>query len=194
MSGTWEIRLRSALAGAFLVLAVGACDGGGLDLAEYNTQGMVLATAMEERISSLDADWDSQAATMEDVRNYWEQRIEAYTVALEGFQALEPVGRAAELHQAGMELFSRLVAAEEVLAARVAATQMVTGPEQWWNSPEGAAVGAIEEEIYSFCLVFQQMYDATLERVVGPDTPWLPSEMKEAIRVDIGCETVRNDH
>jgi hypothetical protein len=171
-----------------------ACDGGGLGLAEYNTQGMVLATAMEERIFSLDADWDSQTATVEDARIYWEQRIEAYMVALEGFQALDPVGRAAELHQIGMELFSKLVAAEEALAARVAAFQVVTGPEQWWNSPEGAAVGAVEEEIYSLCLVFQQMYDATVDRVVGPDTPWLPSGMKEVVRADIGCETVRSDH
>lgn len=52
---------------------------------------------------------------------------------------------------------------------------------------------AAEAEIYSLCLVFQEMYDKTVERVALSDVPWIPSEMKEVVQVNIGCETVRRD-
>jgi hypothetical protein len=92
-----------------------------------------------------------------------------------------------------MELFNELVAAESALAVRVASFETVTGPEQWWPTAEGTAVGAVEEEIYSFCLLFQAMYHATVERLVVSDVPWIPSELKEIVEVDIGCESVRSD-
>ena len=178
------------VAGLLLV----SCGGEGLSLAEYNTQGLALATAMEERLYELDAAWVSATATVEDARVYWDQRIEAYDGALEGFEDLEPSGEAAELHRRGLELFTKLVAAETALATRVASFETATGPEQWWDTAEGEAVGAVEEEIYSFCLVFQSLYDRTAERVALSDVPWIPSEMKEVVQVDIGCETVRRDH
>jgi len=186
--------VRRIMAVVFFGLLLASCGGGSLSLAEYNEQGMALGTVMEERIYALDAAWDSQTATEEDARTYWDRRIEAYETALEGFQGLEPAREAAELHRTGMELFTKLVAAEKALAVRVASFETVTGPEQWWNTAEGAAVAAVGEEIYSFCLIFQAMYDATVERIVVSDVPWIPSEMKEIVQVDIGCETVLSDH
>jgi hypothetical protein len=176
-----------------LGLFLAACGGGPLSLAEYNEQGLAVVTEMEERLYALDAEWDSQTATVEDVRTYWDERIEAYETAVEGLEALEPAAAAAELHHKGMELFGKLVATEQAVANRVASFQTVTGPEQWWDTAEGAAVRDVQEEIYSFCLVFQDMYDATVERVAVADVAWIPSEMKEIVQVDIGCETVRSD-
>ena len=190
---TWTAFLRRFISSTLLILLLTACGGGTLSLAEYNEQGMALVSVMEERLYELDAEWDSQTATVEDVRIYWDRRIDAYETAVEGLEALEPAGEAAELHRTGMELFSKLVAAESALAVRVASFETVTGPEQWWNTAEGAAVAAVEEEIYSFCLIFQAMYDATIERLVVSDVPWIPSELKEIVEVDIGCESVRSD-
>ena len=190
---TWTAFLRRFISSTLLILLLTACGGGTLSLAEYNEQGMALVSVMEERLFELDAEWDSQTATVEDVRIYWDRRIDAYETAVEGLEALEPAGEAAELHRTGMELFSKLVAAESALAVRVASFETVTGPEQWWNTAEGTAVGAVEEEIYSFCLLFQAMYDATVERLVVSDVPWIPSELKEIVEVDIGCESVRSD-
>jgi hypothetical protein len=150
------------MAAVIVGLLLASCGGGSLSLSEYNTEGMAVGTLMEERIYALDAEWDTQTATVKDVRTYWDQRIAAYETALAGFEALEPAREAAELHRTGTELFTRLVAAESALAARVAASETVTGPEQWWTTAEGASVGAVEEEIYSFCLVFQSMYDRTV--------------------------------
>lgn len=149
---------------------------------------------MEERIYVLDAEWDSQTATVEDVRTYWDQRIEAYETALEGFEALEPAAEVAELHRAGIDLFAKLVAAESALATRVASSDTATVPEQWWDTAEGEAVDAVEEEMYSFCMVFQAMYDRNAERMALSNVPWIPPQMKEIIQGDIGCETVRGDH
>lgn len=182
------------MAAGILGLLVASCGGGSLNLAEYNTEGMALATVMEERIYALDAEWDSRTATVEDARTYWDERIKAYETGLEGFQDLEPGGEAADLHETGLELFTKLVAAESALAVRVASFETVTGPEQWWSTAEGAAVDGVNEEIYSHCLVFQAMYDATVQRIVVSDVPWIPSEMKEVVQVDIGCETVQSDH
>lgn len=190
---TWTAFLRRFISSTLLILLLTACGGGTLSLAEYNEQGMALVSVMEERLYELDAEWDSQTATVEDVRIYWDRRIDAYETAVEGLEALEPAGEAAELHRTGMELFNELVAAESALAVRVASFETVTGPEQWWNTAEGTAVGAVEEEIYSFCLLFQAMYDATVERLVVSDVPWIPSELKEIVEVDIGCESVRSD-
>ena len=190
---TWTAFLRRFISSTLLILLLTACGGGTLSLTEYNEQGMALVSVMEERLYELDAEWDSQTATVEDVRIYWDRRIDAYETAVEGLEALEPAGEAAELHRTGMELFSKLVAAESALAVRVASFETVTGPEQWWNTAEGTAVGAVEEEIYSFCLLFQAMYDATVERLVVSDVPWIPSELKEIVEVDIGCESVRSD-
>jgi hypothetical protein len=194
VSRRYDEAVRRIVAVVVVGLFLASCGGGTLSLAEYNEQGMALVSVMEERLYTMDAEWDSQTATVEDARTYWDRRIEAYERAIEGLEALEPAGEAAELHRTGMELFGKLVAAESALAVRVASFETVTGPEQWWNTAEGAAVGGVEEEIYSFCLVFQAMYDATVERIVVSDVPWIPSEMKEIVEVDIGCETVQSDH
>ena len=186
--------MRRMWVGVGLVLFAAGCGGGTLSLSEYNAQGGAVSVTMENRIDILDAEWDSQTPTTEGARTYWDRRLEARVEALEGFQDLRPPDSIAELHGTGLDLFGDLIAAEEALAVRVASFETATGPEQWWDTAEGTAVGAVEEEIYSFCLGFQAMYDATIERIVLSDVPWIPSEMKEIVEVDIGCETVRSDH
>lgn len=64
----------------------------------------------------------------------------------------------------------------------------MTGPEQWWATEEADEVRAAEEEIDVLCHEFQALYDATMERVVLSDVPWIPPEMKEAVQIDVGCE------
>ena len=191
-SRRYDQAVKHTMAVVILGLLVGSCGDGGLSLAEYNEQGMALATAIEERISTLDAGWDSETATVDDVRMYWVQRIDAYDTGLEGFLALEPSEEVAELHRTGTELYSKLVAAESAVADRVMSFDTVTGPEQRWATSEAAAVRAAEEEIHSLCLLFQATHDATMARIVVSDVPWIPSEMKEIVQVDIGCETVRS--
>jgi hypothetical protein len=190
----YDQAVKHIVAAVIACLLTAACGDGSLGLAEYNEQGTAIAEVMEGRIAALDAAWDSETATVDDVRMYWDQRIDAYETGLGGFRDLTPSGEVAELHRTGMELFTKLVEAESAVADRVASFESVTGPEEWWATSEGAAVRAAEEDIYSLCLVFQATYDATVARIVVSDVPWIPSEMKEIVQVDIGCETVRRDH
>ena len=104
--------VRRILVAIVASLLLASCGGGDLSLAEYNTEGMALATAMEERIFVLDAEWDSQTATAEDARAYWDQRIDAYDMALAGFEAL--VSPAIRYEAADVELF--LAGRTEVIA------------------------------------------------------------------------------
>ncbi len=184
----WRVRLRGVWGGACLVLVVAACGSGSLSLSEYAAQGQAVVEVMEDRIDTLDAEWDSQTPTVERARAYWDRRLEARVEALEGLQALDPPGGIAELAGTGMDLFTRLVGAEEALAVRVASFETVTEAEQWWNTAEGKAVRAVEEEIDTLCHVFQAMYDATIERAIVSDVPWISPEMKEIVQIDVGCE------
>ncbi len=171
-----------------LVLVAAACGGGSLSVSEYNAQGGALVASMEERIRALDAEWESQTPTVEGARNYWDRRLEARIEALEGLDALKPPDELAALFEDGLDLFRKLVAAEEALAIRVASLETVTGPDDWWDTAEGKAVHSVDEEIDEFCHVVQARYDATIERVVLSDVPWIPSDMKEIVQIDIGCE------
>jgi len=179
--------LRCIWAGVCLALVITACGGGRLSLSEYNVQGTALVTVMEERIYTLDAEWDSQTQTVERARSYWDRRLETRVEALEGLQALDPPDEITELHETGLDLFSELTEAEKALAIRVASFETVTERDQWWDTTEGRAVRAVDEEIDAFCHVFQAAYDATIERVILSDVPWIPSEMKEIVQIDIGC-------
>lgn len=187
MGVNWRMRLRRIWAVVGLALVAAACGGGSLSLSEYNEQGMAVVTEMEQRIYSLDAEWDSQTETVERARSYWEERLEARVAALEGFHALDPPDEIAELHEKGLGLFSELTAAEEALAVRVASFETVTERGQWWDTTEGMAVRAVDDKIEAFCQVFQAAYDATIERMILSDVPWIPSDMKEVVQIDIGC-------
>jgi len=84
VSVNWRMCLRGVRAGAWLALIVTACGGGSLTLSEYSEQGMAVVAVMEERIATLDAEWDSQTPTVERARTYWDRRLEARVEALEG--------------------------------------------------------------------------------------------------------------
>lgn len=174
--------------GLGLLFVTAACSGGGLSLSEYAAQGQALTTVMEERIAALDAEWETQPPTVERARSYWEHRIDALLEARAGLEELEPPPEVAELHGPGMELFTELIEAEQALAARIESLDVATGPDDWWSTEEAEVVNAVNEEILSLCLGFQAMYDATIERMSFTDVPWIPSNMKEIVSIDVGCE------
>jgi hypothetical protein len=169
------------------VFVVSACGGGDLSLSEYSAQGGAVSATMEARIATMDAERDAQAPTLEGARSYWDRRLKARAEALEGFRALDPPDVVANLHGTGLDLFIKLVAAEEALAGRVDSFETVTEPDQWWATAEGMAALDVQHEIDAFCQVFQSVYDATIERAVVSDLLWIPADMKEIVQIDLGC-------
>lgn len=180
--------MRRVWASALLVLLVAACGSDQLSLSEYNKQGMVIVTAMEERIYALDAEWESHTPTVEGARSYWDRRVKARVDAIEGLETLKAPDELADLLGAGLGLFIELTDAEKALAVRVASFETATEPHQWWDTAEGKAVLALDEEVNAYCRIVQARYDETIDRIILSDVPWMPSDMKEIVQVDIGCE------
>lgn len=180
--------MRGVWACACLTLFAAGCGGGTLTLTEYSEQGTAVTAEVEARIFALDAELDSQPSSAAGAAIYWERRLEARTRSMEGLEALEPPVAVADLHDGGLDLYSKLIAAEEALALRVSSFEIAGDPDQWWDTPEGEAVRAVDDEIFAFCLEFQASYDATIDRLISSDVPWIPGEMKEIVRIDVGCD------
>jgi hypothetical protein len=156
-------------------------------LSEYGPQAEDLITAMQKRIDTLDAEWGAQTPTVEGARTYWDARIEARTEMLEGFAAIDPPDEIAELNAVAVGPFEELTAAEEALAVRAAAFETVAGHGPWWDTPEGQAARAADERMIGICNAAQAEFDKTEKREATADVPWLPSDLKEVVRVAFGC-------
>ena len=55
------------------------------------------------------------------------------------------------------------------------------------DTPEGQAADAVLEEVFAFCRASQAEFDATEDREALEDAAWVPSEMKEVVKVAFGC-------
>ena len=180
------MRLCRIWAGACLVLVVAAC-GGSLTLSEYAAEAEDLTTKVIVGLETLDAEWEAQAPTLEGAWVYWDRRVAFRVEFLEGIQALDPPNELTDLHETGLDIFSRLTAAEEALAARVDTFETVADLEQMWETPEGRAARAADEEGIAICHAAQAGFDVTEDRDALESVPWIPAEMKEIVRVAFGC-------
>ena len=176
-----------AMAASALLVVVACSNGEPLGLSEYAATGQGIVIVMEQRIAALDAEWEAGQPSAEHAQAYWDERLEAQAEALEALRDLEPPDAIRQLAERGLDLYGQLIAAEGALAARVASSEAVTGPEQWWETQEGEAVRVVQQDINELCHIFQDMYDATINRKAFSESPWIPSEMKEVVRIDIGC-------
>ena len=191
--GRGGILARTSTVALSLALVLVACGGGTLSLSEYGEQGEQLVIDVSQRVDALDAELGSEDQTLDSVRAYWDQRVEARRDFSEGLEALEPPEEATELHAVVVDMFNRLTVAEESLAARVTSLETVSGPAEWWATPEGQAARAVDDEVTQICVVAQGAFDETVGREAVAEVPWMPPEMKEVVRVAFGCsdETVK---
>lgn len=164
-----------------------ACGGGALTVPEYAAEVELLVADMQEQFTLLDADWESQVPSVDGSRDYWERRLQIRYDFLDSVRELDaPEGVAAQ-HAAALDVFDRITAADEALAARAATFDPLTEHWRWVDTPEGQAAEAVLEDVYEFCRASQAEYDATADRESLEDVPWVPPEMKEAIKVAFGC-------
>ena len=180
------MRARCAAVCAASILVI-CCGGGSLSLEDYAARGEGLTTTVISRLATLDAEMERQETTLDGIKDYWDQRVAARVDFLEGIRNLDPPDGLVDLHETALDLFSRLVDAEETLAARVTESESPTGPSDWWGTPEGKVARAVDQEAIAICHAAQATFDATQEREVLADLPWIPSEMKETVRVAFGC-------
>ncbi len=181
--------MRSVWAAACMSFILVACGGGGHSLEEFAVQSEGLVKVLMAQLDTLDAEWESQAPTLEGAQTYWERRLQARVEFLEGIQALDPPEQVVDLHETALDIFSRVNAAEQALAARVVTLDFegVTDHGPWWDTPEGRAARAVDAEGIAICHAAQGQFDATQESEMFSDMAWLPSELSEVVQVAFPC-------
>lgn len=164
-----------------------ACGGGTLTLTEYATEVESLVAAMASSFDTIDTEWEAQTPTAEGARVYWDRRLEIREDFLAGVRSLNPPEEVESQHETALDLFGRIAAADEALAARVATYETIMDHWEWVGTPEGHAAEAVLAEVYSFCRASQEEYDATADRQALEDVPWIPPEMQQVVKVAFGC-------
>ena len=185
--------MRSIVAATCLALVVASCGGSELALNEYAEAVEGLTTTMYRTLDNLTLEETFEAPTVEEIQAVYSEVAVAFHGLLDGLQVLEPPEEVAELHAAALGMAIRLTAAGDVFAQR---TEDVETPDELillFDSPEAQAVVAAREEMVAFCQERQAEFDATADREVFADVPWIPSEMQEVVLVAFGCETEERD-
>ena len=180
--------LARALQIQVLLLAVltTAC-GGGPSLADYAEDVEVLVVTMNARLDELDAETVG-TRDLAEIQRYAQQRIIARSDFLTGMSDLEPPDDVLELHETAVGIMQRVLDAESILADRVMNLESAIGIDSIWETPEGMAARAADEQAIALCHVAQSEFDQTTDREKFRDVPWIPSEMKRVIVVAFGCD------
>ena len=145
-------------------------------------QGQVLIVGQGEHLGFSDQGAQLTDFTPWDLHVALEQVAAIQDEALEAAADIDPPDQIADLHAL---YFRELPLAE--LAARA-------GTAADWNelseSPEMEAYRAALAADNQVCAEFQAELDATADRGVFADTPWMPGELKEIVDYALGCSSL----
>jgi len=184
--------MRRILFVAGLAAVAAACGAGTLTLTEYAESVEVLVAEMEGDFRDLDAEWLSEPASLDRAGDYWDGRLDIRREFLDGVEDLRPPERVLAQHEAALDVFSRITAADETLADSVAEWDSIEDHWQWVETPEGRAADAILAEVYAFCRSSQEEFDATRQGEPFEETPWISSDI-EVVKVAFGCPPAGSD-
>ncbi|MDJ0954738.1 MAG: hypothetical protein QNJ81_13765 [Acidimicrobiia bacterium] len=179
--------LRSASIVFGLALTLASCGAGELSLTEYASEVETLVAEMETRFAEIDAEWLSQSPSVAGAQEYWDDRMDIRNDFLASIRKLEPPEEVRDQHDAAIDVFGRINDGDSALRSRVDQYTTLDEHWQWVNTPEGRAADLVLEEVFAFCRASQEEFDATKERESFDEMPWLPSQMKEVVRVAFGC-------
>ena len=168
-------------------VVVAGCGGGALTLTEFGEETERLVMVMGTDMGALDSEMESLATTVDGTKSYWDQRMQIRTGFLDDLQALEPPDEAVGLHLIVIDVFGGLVDAEQALADSVVGSETVSTPAQWWSTPEADAALAADAAMLGICEIVQSAFDETQRQDKLSETPWIPSSVKEVVRVAFHC-------
>ena len=120
--------------------------------------------------------------TPQDLHVALEKVAEIQAEALDAAAAIDPPEQIADLHEI---YFRELPIAE--LAARAASAA------DWHELSESSEMAAYRTALAAdnqVCAEFQARLDATADRGVFEDTPWIPGELKETVNYALGCDAL----
>jgi hypothetical protein len=175
--------VRWALASACIVFVVAACGGGTLSVTEYSERAESLARVMLDEFDALEPQWES-ATTVKEGEEVLDRVVVIRTEFQNGLSELTPPETFSDLHADLGEQLGRILDAQEAWAARADTADSL---DELRTSPEALAYWNLDAEMYPLCLELQARLDATAEREIFADVPWIPGEMKEVVAVVMGC-------
>ena len=112
----------------------------------------------------------------------------------EAIDDIEPPAEVEDLHALMWTWHAKFISVETALAERLAGTP---DNEEGWtqasSSAEMAAYRASLEEGKQVCIDFQAELDATEQRGVFGDAPWLPRQLSEVVDIALGCQYFPED-
>jgi len=175
--------VRRALASAWIVFVVAACGGGTLSLTEYSERVQSASFAMTEEFDVLEAQWVS-ATTVEDGQRVLNRAVAIRTDLQNSLTELNPSEAFGEIHRDLVELLGRVLAAQEAWAVRA---ETAGSLDELQESSEALAYWNLDAQMFPLCLELQSKLDATAEREIFAEVPWIPSDMKEVVALVVGC-------
>ncbi len=175
--------VRRALASAGIVFVIASCGGGTLSLTEYSERLQSMRLVMIDDFDVLDAQWAS-ATTVEDGKGVLNRAVAVRTELQNNLTDLNPPEELADFHADVVELNGRILAAVEAWAVRADTAGSL---DELQTSPEALAYWNLDAEMGPLCLEVQSKLDATAEREIFAEVPWIPGEMKEVVALVMGC-------
>lgn len=159
------------------------CGGGSLSLAEYSEQFQALAADLSADLDALDAQMSADP-TLADAREVLEEAVLFRSAFQEDLTDLQPPQAVEDIHNDFIDVHARMIDAQRDWADAAEAAASI---EELQDSEAAQAFRALNTEVLGICEEFQQRIDATAGREEFGDTPWVPAEMKEVVRVVLGC-------
>lgn len=201
LHGGFRIRRLIPLVVSIVLLPAG-CGGGELSLTEYvqeirpifdrgieryealvtKPEGLVLIVGQGSHLGFEDEGARLTDFTPQDLHVALEQVAEIQAEALEAAAAINPPEQVAELHEL---YFRELPIAELAVRAGTAA--------DWYELSESSEMAAYRAALAAdneVCAEFQATLDATADRGVFADTPWIPDELKETVNYALACDAL----
>jgi hypothetical protein len=175
--------VRLAMASACIVFVVTACGGGTLSLTEYSELLQSASLAMSDEFDVIEAQWAS-ATTVEDGKEVLDRAVAIRTDLQNSLTDVNPPEALADLHGDLVEQLGRILA---VQIAWVVRAETAGSLDELKESSEAVAYWDLDAEMHPLCLEFQSRLDATGEREIFDEVPWLPGDMKEVVSLVLGC-------
>lgn len=181
-------RLTVAFAAAALVLV--ACGSSEMSLSDYAAEIESLVATMNDRLDLGTEALDTEPSTVELIRKWADDRIEARGEFIDAFNAISPPTEAKDLHAAAADTLGALVTAEREMVAEIHRIDDLATLQQMWSSPAGQAARAADAKAVEICQAAQAAMDSTADRSQFVGTPWVPAELQDIVRVTFGCTPV----
>ncbi len=188
--GKQMAKKRSVSLALCLTLLLSGCGGGEMSLAEYVERINVIENRASQQGEVLvaNAEQIGDDLTPKDLQAGLERGRAIRIEVKEATDGIEPPEQVADLHYLIFDWHTKFISIEETLATRAGtAADTAADWEELSESPEMAAYRAAIAEGKMVCAEFQARLDATAERGVFADVPWIPSEMSEVVEAVLGC-------